>query len=48
MSKKEIKKIDLGEYMIEINHIKGKILEILVFDELNSLIESMEITNADE
>ena len=40
--------IDLGEYVIEINHKKGKVLEILVFDEIESLIESMEITNAEE
>ena len=40
--------IDLGEYVIKINHKKGKVLEILVFDEIESLIEYMEITNAED
>ncbi len=38
--------IDLGEYVIEIEHQKGKVLEICVFDELEDLVESMKITDA--
>ncbi len=50
MSKKVLNQflLDIDEYVIQIIHHKGKVLEISVLDEGGGLIESLEITNADE
>jgi len=46
---KKNKRIDLGEYIIDIkyNSSNGS-LEVIVLDELGGIIESIDITNSDE
>jgi len=43
-----MKEINLGEYLITINHQENGLLEIEIFDELGEQIEGIYISNSDE
>lgn len=43
-----MKEIDLGEYLITINHQANGLLEVEIFDELGEQIEGIYISDAEE
>jgi hypothetical protein len=43
-----MKEINLGEYLITINHQENGLLEVEIFDELGEQIEGIYISNSDE
>jgi hypothetical protein len=45
---KKMKEIDLGEYLITINHQENGLLEVEVFDELGEQVEGIYISNSEE
>ncbi len=40
------KEINLGEYLITVDYDNNGALEVIVYDELNEIIESITITNS--
>ena len=47
--KKEVEKVvDFGEYLVEMNYTGKGDLVVSVFDEIGGLIESIDISNAED